>query len=307
MIRSAGAYGAVMASSYNTRPLVPEVMVDGTRFAVSVQGLRSMRCSLRSGFRPGWRKPNAKGRDGRHRSHPDPRARRRAQDRLGVAALAWEGMWPRLMPLLAVIALFVAAAHLDLFGGLDPWVHTGVLAALARVLSGSAGGVPQLRLAGPCRGDPPRWSRISACRTGRWSLCRIASPPAARSDGDGLVGSPSPPRGGPAAGLGNKAAHPGLARFDTWALRLVPVLALIVADRLGRRLAHRPHGCRLHAGFPAAAAGRRQSVDRAAGLYRQAADLSRHGRPREAPARPGRQQARGLRRRRARPPCRPSW
>ena len=35
MIRSAGAYGAVMASTYNTRPLAPEVMVDGTRFAVT--------------------------------------------------------------------------------------------------------------------------------------------------------------------------------------------------------------------------------------------------------------------------------
>jgi diaminopimelate decarboxylase len=35
MVRSAGAYGAVMASSYNSRPLVPEVMVDGTRFAVT--------------------------------------------------------------------------------------------------------------------------------------------------------------------------------------------------------------------------------------------------------------------------------
>jgi diaminopimelate decarboxylase len=34
MVRSAGAYGAVMASSYNSRPLAPEVMVDGTRFAV---------------------------------------------------------------------------------------------------------------------------------------------------------------------------------------------------------------------------------------------------------------------------------
>lgn len=32
--RSAGAYGAVMASEYNTRPLVPEVMVHGDRFAV---------------------------------------------------------------------------------------------------------------------------------------------------------------------------------------------------------------------------------------------------------------------------------
>ena len=35
MVRSAGAYGAVMASTYNTRPLAPEVMVDGTRFAVT--------------------------------------------------------------------------------------------------------------------------------------------------------------------------------------------------------------------------------------------------------------------------------
>jgi diaminopimelate decarboxylase len=33
-IRSAGAYGAVMASTYNTRPLVPEVLVEGARWAV---------------------------------------------------------------------------------------------------------------------------------------------------------------------------------------------------------------------------------------------------------------------------------
>lgn len=31
---AAGAYGAVMASTYNTRPLVPEVLVDGDRLAV---------------------------------------------------------------------------------------------------------------------------------------------------------------------------------------------------------------------------------------------------------------------------------
>jgi diaminopimelate decarboxylase len=31
---SAGAYGAVMASEYNTRPLVPEVLVRGDQFAV---------------------------------------------------------------------------------------------------------------------------------------------------------------------------------------------------------------------------------------------------------------------------------
>lgn len=32
--RSAGAYGAVMASEYNSRPLIPEVLVDGHQFAV---------------------------------------------------------------------------------------------------------------------------------------------------------------------------------------------------------------------------------------------------------------------------------
>lgn len=32
--RSAGAYGAVMASEYNSRPLIPEVMVNGDQFAV---------------------------------------------------------------------------------------------------------------------------------------------------------------------------------------------------------------------------------------------------------------------------------
>ena len=34
VLRSAGAYGAVMASTYNARPLVPEVMVKGSAHAV---------------------------------------------------------------------------------------------------------------------------------------------------------------------------------------------------------------------------------------------------------------------------------
>jgi diaminopimelate decarboxylase len=32
--RSAGAYGAVMSSEYNSRPLIPEVLVQGDQFAV---------------------------------------------------------------------------------------------------------------------------------------------------------------------------------------------------------------------------------------------------------------------------------
>ncbi|MEO0032374.1 MAG: hypothetical protein RIS94_2132 [Pseudomonadota bacterium] len=34
VFRTAGAYGATMANTYNSRPLVPEVMVDGTNWAV---------------------------------------------------------------------------------------------------------------------------------------------------------------------------------------------------------------------------------------------------------------------------------
>ena len=33
-VMSAGAYGAVMASTYNSRALVPEVLVDGDKFHV---------------------------------------------------------------------------------------------------------------------------------------------------------------------------------------------------------------------------------------------------------------------------------
>lgn len=46
-VLSAGAYGAVMASTYNTRPLIPEVLVNGSDFAVirrrpSVEELMAM-------------------------------------------------------------------------------------------------------------------------------------------------------------------------------------------------------------------------------------------------------------------------
>ena len=33
-VMSAGAYGAVQSGTYNTRPLIPEVLVDGDKFAV---------------------------------------------------------------------------------------------------------------------------------------------------------------------------------------------------------------------------------------------------------------------------------
>src|SRR5471032_1220175 len=94
---------------------------------------RSKTCSPPNAYQRGWRTRR-------------PRARKDAMDatetrtiesfgverKIGLAraSLAWEDLWPRLVPLLAVVLLFVAAAHLDLFAGLDPWVHTGILAVL---------------------------------------------------------------------------------------------------------------------------------------------------------------------------------
>lgn len=51
--RSAGAYGAVMASEYNSRPLVPEVLVNGDQFAV-IRSRPTYEDMLARDSIPGW-------------------------------------------------------------------------------------------------------------------------------------------------------------------------------------------------------------------------------------------------------------
>jgi len=152
--------------------------------------------------------------------------------KIGLAwlALAWEGMWPRLMPLLAVIALFVAAAHLDLFGGLDPWVHTGVLVALAAGFVG-LGWWRFRSYVWPVRAEAIRRLEQDSGVPHRPLVAVQDSLAAGSADpmATALWEAHRRREAARLASLGNKAAHPGLARFDTWALRLVPVLALIVA------------------------------------------------------------------------------
>jgi diaminopimelate decarboxylase len=55
VLESAGAYGAVMASTYNTRPLVPEVLVDGGRYAV-IRPRQSLEELLAADKVPPWLK-----------------------------------------------------------------------------------------------------------------------------------------------------------------------------------------------------------------------------------------------------------
>jgi diaminopimelate decarboxylase len=52
-LMSAGAYGAVMSSSYNSRPLVPEVLVQGERFAV-IRPRPSFAAMLAQDQMPDW-------------------------------------------------------------------------------------------------------------------------------------------------------------------------------------------------------------------------------------------------------------
>ena len=55
---------------------------------------------------------------------------------LSRAILAWETLWPRLMAPLAFLALFLAAAHFEIFRGLAPWPHVGVIVGMAMGLVG---------------------------------------------------------------------------------------------------------------------------------------------------------------------------
>ena len=52
-IRSAGAYGAVMSSTYNSRPLIPEVMVHGDQFAV-IRPRQTYETLLSLDLQPEW-------------------------------------------------------------------------------------------------------------------------------------------------------------------------------------------------------------------------------------------------------------
>jgi len=149
---------------------------------------------------------------------------------LAWAALAWEGLWPRLMPPLAFIVLFVAAAHFELFGGLDPWVHTGILGLIGVALV--ALGVWQFRhFHWPRRDEAIRRLELDSNVPHR-PLVAVQDQLAAGTNdpmASALWQTHRRREAERLAGLRNKAAHPGLARVDTWALRLVPVLALIVA------------------------------------------------------------------------------
>jgi diaminopimelate decarboxylase len=58
IIRGAGAYAATMANTYNSRPLAPEVLVDGDRWAV-VRARRDVEALIADETLPDWLAPEA--------------------------------------------------------------------------------------------------------------------------------------------------------------------------------------------------------------------------------------------------------
>jgi uncharacterized protein (TIGR02302 family) len=149
---------------------------------------------------------------------------------LARASLAWEGLWPRLVPLFAVVMLFVAAAHLDLFAGLDPWVHTAILAALAVGFAG-LGFFMLRRFRWPSRELAIRRLERDSGVTHR-PLVAVQDRLASGSADPMALALWQAHRRREAqrlSGLVNRPPRPVLAIVDTWALRVVPVLALVVA------------------------------------------------------------------------------
>jgi diaminopimelate decarboxylase len=59
-IRTAGAYGAAMSSTYNSRALVPEVLVKGGEFAV-IRARMDVREFLARESIPAWLADDGKG------------------------------------------------------------------------------------------------------------------------------------------------------------------------------------------------------------------------------------------------------
>lgn len=162
-------------------------------------------------------------------SWEEPRGVRRKVS-LARSGLVWELLWPRLVPLLGIVGLFLAAAHLDLFAGLEPWTHTAILVALALGLIGAVWWLFR-RVHWPDRDNAAR--RLE-------SDSGVPHRPLAAMQDTMAVGGNDPfatalweahrkREAERLAALHNRPPRPGVPAMDVRALRLVPLLLLVVA------------------------------------------------------------------------------
>jgi uncharacterized protein (TIGR02302 family) len=180
---------------------------------------------------------------------PEPTMNRRAAARLTLLtllarlALTWECLWPRLLPLLAMVAVFVSLALLDVLPRLAFWLHVLVLAGFAAAF---------------CAGMVYLWRGHYAAspQAARRRIERdsdIPHRPLTALDDQPLIAAADARGDARGASLAERtlwAAHltrmrgllarlrvaapsPGMARRDPWAVRWAVALVLLIAVAAG--------------------------------------------------------------------------
>ncbi len=149
---------------------------------------------------------------------------------LARLAMAWERLWPALTAPLAVLTLFVVAAYFELFTGFAAWLHIAVLAVWALVLVGVTWRSLR-RLAWPTREEAQRRLETDS---------KVEHRPLTTVEDRLAAGAADPTTAAlwrlhqermaeRLRLLKNGVPHPGVVARDGMALRIVPLLLLLVA------------------------------------------------------------------------------
>ena len=222
---------------------------------------------------------------------PTDAALERDLSRLSVRAglaLWWELLWPALVPLLGVGALFVAASWIGLFASLPHWARLGGLALTAAALLVAL--MPLARIVPPGRAE--RLRRVDRDSEARHGLASAWADRLGAGAADGATRTLwQAHRHRLREGLaGARVAwpRPGMVARDRYALRVAPLLILAAAffaagpNRLERIAA----ALDPQASPAPAVEGAHRRLDRSAGLYADAAsgDRLRQGAGRHARA-----------------------
>ncbi|MBV9567939.1 MAG: DUF4175 family protein, partial [Hyphomicrobiales bacterium] len=156
----------------------------------------------------------------------------RSLSRLSVRAgfaLWWERLWPALVPLLGVMALFVAVSWLGVIAALPSWTRLVVLVAFAA--SALASLVPLARIAPPSRAERlRRIDRDSGAKHGLASAWTDELGAGRRDGATRLLWEAHRGRLRSALSRARVAwPRPGMVARDRYALRTVPLLVLAAA------------------------------------------------------------------------------
>ena len=269
---AAGAYGAVMSSTYNSRLLVPEVLVAGDRFDV-IRARPSYDDMLSLDTIPAWlsegRRAGAETRCRMTDRSTEPDRPFSIRLRLARAALLWERVWPACWPALAVLGAFLVLALFDLLAAAAGPGPRRPAARLRRrfcrrlLRRHAAGIVIPDRFAARRRIEQASGLAASSAAGARRPAER-----AARPAGGAAVGGASPTHGGGDAPIADRPARRRARRARP----------LGIAGRAGDTAADRRDRCRRRLARSARARTDARLARRIAGCRRKPRHLG-HARP----------------------------